>query len=210
MIVCWPLRPPLGGSLFALWLGATSAEIRFRSGGVYVLSVTLALIVLLTLIVWRLVFASLQRRPFMREMAVPQRRNNNLLDLEAALAIAGNRFVNNSHAVDRFERRNRTITYLRRIVALTGATQTSQGYVLAVGTTRFCVRDGYVERQRDASDPKCGCERTCFSLPYNSMSQAEQIATALLQLRNNPALFDRWAAQCGAYKADGQVFTRAQ
>jgi hypothetical protein len=42
------------------------------------------------------------------------------------------------------------------------------------------------------------------------MPKAEQIATALLQLRNNPALFDRWAAQSGAFKADGQVFTRAQ
>ena len=145
--------------LFALWLSATRAEIRFRDGSVYVLSV----IVLLTLIVWRLVFASLQRRPFMRERAVPQRRNNNVLDLEAVLAIAGNRFVNNSHAMDRFERRNRAKTYLRRIVALTGATQTSQGYVLDVGTTRFFVRDGYVERQRDASDRKCGYERTCFS-----------------------------------------------
>ena len=190
--------------LFALWLSATRAEIRFRDGSVYVLSA----IVLLTLIVWRLGFASRQRRP--REMAVPQRRNNNVLDLEAVLAIAGNRFVNNSHAMDRFERRSRAKTYLRRIVALTGATQTSQGYVLDVGTTRFFVRDGYVERQRDASDPKCGYERTCFSLPYNRMPKEEQIATALLQLRNNPALFDRWAEQSGAYKADGQGFHCAQ
>jgi hypothetical protein len=43
------------------------------------------------------------------------------------------------------------------------------------------------------------------------MPKAEQIATALLQLRNNPALFDRWAYQCGlSFKADGQVFTLAQ
>ena len=196
--------------LFALGLGAKSAEIRFRGGRVYVPSVTLALIVLLTLIVWRLVFASLQRRPFMRGMAVPRRRNNNVVDLEAVFAIGGNRFVNNSHAVDRFERRNCAKTYLRRIVALTGATQTSQGYVLDVSTTRFIVCDGYVERQRDASDPKCGYERTCFSLAYNRMPKEEQIATALLQLRNNPALFDRWAAQSGASKADGKPFRPAQ
>ena len=172
----------------------------------YMVSVILSLIVLLTLIVWRLVFAGLQRRPLMREMAGPQQRNNNFLDLEAVVAIAGNRFVNTSHGVDLFERKNRTKTYLRRIVALTGATQTSRGYVLEVGKTRFFVRDGYVGRQRDASEPKRGYERTCFSLPYNSMPKAEQIATALLQLKNNPALFDRWAAQCGAYKADGQGF----
>ena len=172
----------------------------------YMVSVTLCLVVFLTLIVWRLVFAGLQRRPLMREMAVPQRRNNNFLDLEVVVAIAGNRFINNSHAVDLFERKSRAKTYLRRIVALTGATQTSRGYVLEVGKTRFFVRDGYVGRQRDASGSKSGYERTCFSLPYNSMPKAEQIATALLELRNNPALFDRWAAQDGAYKANGQGF----
>jgi hypothetical protein len=42
------------------------------------------------------------------------------------------------------------------------------------------------------------------------MSKAKQIATVLLQLTNNPALFDKWAAQSGAYKSDGQVFTNAQ
>jgi len=41
-----------------------------------------------------------------------------------------------------------------------------------------------------------------------SMPKAEEIATALLQLTNNPALFDKWAVQNGlAFKADGQVFT---
>ena len=43
------------------------------------------------------------------------------------------------------------------------------------------------------------------------MPKAEQIATALLQLTNNPALFDKWAVQGGlTFKADGQVFTRAR
>jgi hypothetical protein len=43
------------------------------------------------------------------------------------------------------------------------------------------------------------------------MPKAEEIATALLQLTNNPALFDKWAVQNGlALKPDGQVFTRAQ
>jgi len=60
-------------------------------------------------------------------------------------------------------------------------------------------------------DPKCTYEETCFYSAHTEMTEAEQIATALLQLRNNPALFDRWAHQCGlAFKADGQVFTRAQ
>jgi hypothetical protein len=43
------------------------------------------------------------------------------------------------------------------------------------------------------------------------MPKAEQIATALLQLRNNPALFDRWALQRNlAFKADGKVFAPAR
>jgi hypothetical protein len=47
------------------------------------------------------------------------------------------------------------------------------------------------------TDPKCTYEETCFYAAHDEMPIAEQIATALLQLRNNPALFDRWAHQCG-------------
>jgi hypothetical protein len=60
------------------------------------------------------------------------------------------------------------------------------------------------------SDPKSEYKETCFCFPYKIMPKAERIATALLQLRNNPALCDRWAAQIGAVKAAGQVFTWAQ
>ena len=173
-------------------------------------SVTLSLIVFFTLIMWRLVFAGLQRKPLMRETGVPQRQNNAFLDLEAVVAIAGNRCVNNSHRVEPVAREDRAKTYLRRIVALAGATQTGNSYVLEVGTTRFRVRDRYVGRLMDVSDPKCAYEETCFYLPYKDIPKREQIASALLQLKNNPALFDRWAAQSGAFKADGQGFTRAQ
>ena len=107
-------------------------------------------------------------------------------------------------------RKYRAQSYLRRVVALTGATQMGSGCVLDVGTTRFEVRDRYVRRLRDLTDPKCTYEVTCFYSAHKEMPKAEQIATALLQLRNNPALFDSWH-QCGlAFKADGQVFTRAQ
>src|SRR6266481_1017758 len=99
---------------------------------------------------------------------------------------------------------------LRRIVALTGATQKGNRYVLDVGKTEFSVRNGYVGRLRDVTDPKCKYEQTCFYSAYKGMPKAQQIATVLLQLTNNPALFDKWAAQSGAYKADGQVFTSAQ
>jgi hypothetical protein len=80
-------------------------------------------------------------------------------------------------------------------------------YVLDVGTTRFHVRDRYVGRIRDTTDPKCEYEETCFYAAEKEMPKSEHIATALLQLKNNPALFNNWAAQNGAYKADGQVFS---
>ena len=173
-------------------------------------SVTPCLTVLLTLIVWRLVFAGLQRKLLMRETEVPQRQNHTSLDFEAVIAIARNRFVNNSHGMEPVAGEDRAKTYLRRIVALTGATQTGNNYVLEVGTTRFQVRGRYVGRLMDVRDPKCRYEETCFCLPHKDMPKSEQIASALLQLKNNPALFERWAAQSGAFKADGQGFSRAR
>ena len=172
--------------------------------------VILALIVFLALIVWRFVFADLQRRPLTREMTALQQRENNLLNRVGVGVVAGDRFENGSQGVDPFERKDRAKTYLRRIVALTGSTQTGNDYVLDVGTTRFYVRDRYLRRLRDVRDPKCEYEESCFCLPYKIMPKAERIATALLQLRNNPALFDRWTAQIGAVKAAGPVFTWAQ
>jgi hypothetical protein len=63
---------------------------------------------------------------------------------------------------------------------------------------------------QNVTNPKCGYEETCFYPAYKEMPKAEQIATALLQLKSNPALFDGWAARKEAFKADGQVFTRVQ
>jgi hypothetical protein len=41
------------------------------------------------------------------------------------------------------------------------------------------------------------------------MPSAEQIATALLMLKNDPTLFDKWAVKNGvSFKADGQIFDR--
>jgi hypothetical protein len=43
------------------------------------------------------------------------------------------------------------------------------------------------------------------------MAKEEQIATVLLQLRNNPGLFDSWAnTRELAFKADGQMFNRPE
>ncbi len=171
------------------------------------------MIAFLALIVWRIVFTGLHRRPLVRAVAPQQQRHNNVLeedlhisDLGGVAVIAGNRFENSSDFLDPIDRKDRAETYLRRIVALTG-----DAYVLDVGKMRFHVRDRYVRRLRDTTDPECAYEETCFYAVHTGMPKAEEIATALLQLTNNPALFDKWAAQNGlTFKADGQVFTRAQ
>ncbi len=176
------------------------------------------MIAFLALIVWRIVFAGLHRRPLVRAVAPQQQRRNNLLEqglhileLAGVAVIPDNCFENRSDAVHPITPKHRAKTYLRRIVALTGATQIDDAYVLDVGKMRFHVRDRYVGRLRDLTDPECTYEETCFYPVHKGMPKAEEIATALLQLTNNPALFDKWAVQNGlAIKADGQVFTRAQ
>jgi hypothetical protein len=133
-----------------------------------------------------------------------------ILDPVGLTLVAGE-LENRADGVDAIDRKYRAQRYLRRIVALTGATQIGGGYTLHVGTTRFQVCDRYVRRVQDVTNPKCAYEETCFYPAHKEMPEAEQIATALLQLKNNPALFDGWAAQNHvAFKADGQVFTRAQ
>jgi hypothetical protein len=98
--------------------------------------------------------------------------------------------------------------YLRRVIALTGATQNGNSYILDVGTIQFKVRDRFIRRLRDNDDPQG--EETCFGPAFQGMPKAERIATALLQLRNNPGLFEKWAKKDSAFKADGQLFRRGQ
>jgi hypothetical protein len=181
-------------------------------------STTLALIAFFALVAWRFVFAGLHRRPLFRAIAPQQQRHNNVLEEGLDIAdpggvavIEGNRFENSSNGLDPFDQKDPAKTYLRRIVALTGATQMDDAYVLDVGKTRFHVRYRYVDRLRDVSDPECAYEETCFYPVHKGMPKAEEIATALLQLTNNPALFDKWAVQNGlAFKADGLLFRRAR
>jgi hypothetical protein len=177
----------------------------------------LSVIAFLALLVWRFVFAGPRRGPLARAFVPQQQRHNHLLkeglhiaELGGVAVIADNQFENNSGGVHVLDRKYRAKTYLRRIAALTGATQTGNAYVLDVGKMRFRVGYRYVSRLRDTTDPGCAVEETCFYLAHKGMPKAEGIATALLQLRNNPVLFDRWAAQSGASKADGQPFSPAQ
>lgn len=126
-----------------------------------------------------------------------------------------NPFVQDLHILDwvdrvsseRSEREGRAECYLRRVTAITGATRTSKRCCfLNVGKSKFQVHDQYVERVRDVTDSDCRLEHTCFYLVNQHMPAAERIATVLLQLKNNPTLFDGWFARSAAFKANGDVF----
>ena len=178
--------------------------------------VALSLIPFLAVILRRFGFTGVGREWLLGEIDSARPRQNGPLEQglyildPVGLTLVAGELENRADGADAVERKHRAKRYLRRIVALTGATRIGGAYVLHVGTTRFQVRDGYVRRVQKVTNPKCGYEETCFYPAHKEMPKAEQIATALLQLKNNPALFDGWATHNGAIKADGQVFTRAQ
>jgi hypothetical protein len=190
----------------------------FRHRGISMAPAILSMIAFLALMVWRFVFAGPHRWSLVRAIAPGQHRRNSVLeeglhisDSGGVAVIADNRFENSLDGLDPLDRKDRAKRYLRRIVALTGATKMGNAYVLEVGKMRFQVGHRYVRRMRDMTDPGCAYEETCFYSAYEGMPKAEEIATALLQLTNNPALFDKWAVRNGqAIKADGQVFNHAQ
>jgi hypothetical protein len=115
-----------------------------------------------------------------------------------------NHFENNS----RDNVKDKAQSYLLRVVALTNAIEVGDGcYRLYAGTNTFHVRDRYVTRLRGGEDAKSRHEKTCFFLGNQEMPSAERIATALLMLKNDPTLFDKWAVRVGeSFKADGQIF----
>ena len=175
------------------------------------------MIAILALVVWRFVFAGSHRKPLVRAIARQQQRHSNVLEeglhlseLGGVAIIVDGPLANSADDLDRLGRKDRAKRYLRRIAALTGATQMDDVYVLDVGKMRFHVGHRYVGRLRDKTDPKCALEETCFYPVHIGMPKAEEIATALLQLMNNPALFDKWAAQSGAFRPNGQAFRPAQ
>ena len=160
------------------------------------MAVTLVLCVFLVLI-WGIVFVGSQRLLF-GEIILPQRPEHNR-------PVWGlfNYFENDCPE----NVRNQAQSYLLRVVALTNATEVDDGYLLNVGTDIFHVRDRYVRRIRGAIDGKSRYQGTCFFVPNQGMPSAEQIATALLMLKNDPTLFDKWAVKDGeSFKADGQIF----
>jgi len=169
---------------------------------------------LFALVAWRLVFAGLQWRAQVEEIIVPRQERDSLLEPRVQPCmreIAGSGWNPGYYRIDLVDVESRSDAYLRRIVALVGAAKSGNGYILEVGSARFQVRNRFVRRLRDASDTQYAYEETCFYSGFQGMPKGEQIACALLQLRNNPELFDSWMIHKDvAFKADGQVFGRVR
>ena len=97
----------------------------------------------------------------------------------------------------------RATKYLKRIAALTGAKQVhGDSYRLTAGRMHFLVDSKFVRNISPRS------ESTCFSVAADpDMPSAEVVASALLQLKNNPRLFEKWRDLQGyTFKANGKMF----
>ena len=97
----------------------------------------------------------------------------------------------------------RAAKYLKRIAALTGARQVDGGgYLLTVGRKHFLVDYNFIYM---LSNP---VKSTCFSVAgILGMPEDEVVASALLQLKNNPRLSTEWRKRRRVpFKADGKVF----
>lgn len=174
------------------------------------------LVGVIALLKWRLTLAG-SRRGDLGQTETPQERMNmngafsydsHALS-PAGLSLFGGNSMGGGPVSPRVTREQRAEAFLRRILALTGATIVDGAYILNVGKVQFQVRDRFIRRLQDPRDPKSPYEETCFYLVHNGMPKVEEIATALLHLSNNPALFDKWALQNGvAFKADGRAFDR--
>jgi hypothetical protein len=102
----------------------------------------------------------------------------------------------------------RAAEYLKRVAALTGAVQVrgdSYSYWLRAGRRNFLVDCKFVRVISHHG------KSTCFSVAADpDMPSPEVIATALLQLKNNPRLFKKWRKQPGStFKANGKMFRSA-
>jgi hypothetical protein len=100
-------------------------------------------------------------------------------------------------------RAQRAAEYLQRVAALTGAKEDDDGtYHLTAGGRHFLVDAKFVR----VISPRS--ESTCFSVVADlDMPSAEVVASALLQLKNNARLFERWRERRGfTFKANGKMF----
>jgi len=106
----------------------------------------------------------------------------------------------------KFTPAQRAAKHLKRVAALTGAEQIrGDTYWLRAGHRNFLVDHKFVHQISHHG------KSTCFSVAADpDMPSAEVLASALLQLKNNPRLFKKWRKQRGStFKADGKVFRDA-
>ena len=172
----------------------------------YLWPLCLALIILATVFVLG-VWVTDPERKTLRQIASARYPHNNLFGLRLWIAVvAGRRPENGVDCIAPMRPEDRAETYLHRIAVLTGATQLGSYYVLNLGKAQFYVKDRYVRRVPMTKDRTAERGETCFYLSHQDIPAAEKIATALLQLKNDPRLFDNWAVQCGLFKADGELF----
>lgn len=97
----------------------------------------------------------------------------------------------------------RAAEYLKRIARLTGAERVhDETYRLRAGRRSFLVDYKLVRVISRRS------KATCFSVAAEpDMPSAEVVASALLQLKNNPRLFEKWRQLRGhPFKANGKMF----
>src|SRR6266849_5494217 len=97
----------------------------------------------------------------------------------------------------------RAAKYLKRIAALTGAKQVcGESYRLTAGRMHFWVNFKFVLVMPPRS------ESTSFSVAADpDMPSAEVVASALLQLKNNARLFEKWRDwPAHTFKANGKMF----
>ena len=97
----------------------------------------------------------------------------------------------------------RAAEYLKRVAALTGAERVrGDSYWLRAGRKNFLVNYKFV---RVISRPE---KSTCFSVAGDpDMPIAEVIASALLQLKNDPKVLKKWRKEPGrTFKANGKMF----
>lgn len=93
--------------------------------------------------------------------------------------------------------------YLRHVARLTGAERVPSGaYWLRARHRSFLVDGKFVRLISHRG------KLTCFSVATEpDMPSAEVVASASLQLKNNPRLFKKWRKQPGAmFKANGKLF----
>ena len=97
----------------------------------------------------------------------------------------------------------RAAEYLKRVAALTGAEQVrGDSYWLRAGRRNFVVGYQFVRVISEHG------KSTCFSVATDpDMPTAEVVASALLQLKNNARLFEKWRdSPAHAFKANGKMF----